>query len=169
MVEKRHTDNTLNHLESVEEDATDQDKTIPMGTMLITIHRTVLHLYKLFGGFLDFVLGFFVPLKTFSLIRRCQHYRLEATHFYLCLAIMATKSVYNGHLGGPVTHTCCRFLESELSLPVLTNYVCPHRGTKPDLPHTRRTLYHYATAANWIRWSPCTVSYWHVWYVQYTN
>ena len=150
MVEKRHTDNTLNQLESVEEDATDQDKTIPMWTMLITIHRTVPHLDKLFVFLRDFVLGFFVPLK--QIFTNSETSSLpEATHFYLCLELMATKSVYNGHLGGPVTHTCCRFLESELSLPVLTNYVCPHRGTKPDLQHARRTLYNYATAANWIR------------------
>ena len=38
-------------------------------------------------------------------------------------------------------------LAVELSLPVLTNYVCPDRESKPDLPHARRTLYHCATAS----------------------
>ena len=39
------------------------------------------------------------------------------------------------------------FFNGKFTLPVLTTYVCPNRGSNPDLPHARRTLYHYDTAA----------------------
>ena len=35
----------------------------------------------------------------------------------------------------------------ELLLPVLRTWVFPDRGSNPDLPHLRQTLYHYATTA----------------------
>ena len=41
-------------------------------------------------------------------------------------------------------------LAVELSLPVLTTKVCPDRVSNPDLPHARRTLYHYVTIRNTI-------------------
>ena len=57
-------------------------------------------------------------------------------------------SVYYGHLRGPVTLSpIVERLAVELSLPVFTTKVCRDRGLNPNFPHTRRTLYHYATAA----------------------
>ena len=54
---------------------------------------------------------------------------------------------YNGHLRGPVTLTSnAERLAVELSLPVFTTQVCRVRGSNPDLPHARRTLYLYAIA-----------------------
>ena len=47
-------------------------------------------------------------------------------------------TLYNGHLRA-------ERLAVELSLPVLTT--CPDRGSNPYLPHARRTLFLYATAA----------------------
>ena len=56
--------------------------------------------------------------------------------------------VYNGHLRGPVTLTpVAERLAVELSLPVFTTKVCRDRGSNPDLPQARRTLYLFATAA----------------------
>ena len=66
-------------------------------------------------------MGFYVPLKNFSLIWRRHHYRWRASNFDLCLAFMAIDqweffivahvlwhgaSVYNGHLRD--THTYWR-------------------------------------------------------------
>ena len=47
-------------------------------------------------------------------------------------------TLYNDHLRA-------ERLAVELSLPVLTT--CPDRGSNPYLPHARRTLFLYATAA----------------------
>ena len=62
---------------------------------------------------------------------------------------MAHGPLVNGHhLREPVTLTpVAERLAVELSLPVFTTYVCRDRGSNPDLPHARRTLYLYATAA----------------------
>ena len=38
-------------------------------------------------------------------------------------------------------------LAVELSQPVFTTQVCRDQGSNPNLPHARRTLYLYATAA----------------------
>ena len=75
-------------------------------------------------------LGFFVPLESFSLIRR----RWRAANFDLCSALMVTEQwgffsvpyplwhgafVYNGHLRGPATLTpFAERLAMELSPPV---------------------------------------------------
>ena len=49
---------------------------------------------------------------------------------------------------GPVTLApVAERLAVELSLPVFTTSVCRDRGSIPDLPHTRQTLYLYATVA----------------------
>ena len=64
------------------------------------------------------------PIENFSLIWRRHHYWFRAANFDLCSALEAIEqwgffsvphllwhywaSVYNGHLRGPVTHTCCR-------------------------------------------------------------
>ena len=47
------------------------------------------------------------------------------------------------------THTCCRAFgnEDDLHEAVLMTEVCADRGSNPDLPHARRTLYLFATAA----------------------
>ena len=44
------------------------------------------------------------------------------------------------------THTCCRAF-----LPVLP-VVMTYRGSNPDLPHARHTLYLYTIAVVWIHW-----------------
>ena len=57
-------------------------------------------------------------------------------------------TVYNNHLRGPVTLTrVAERLAVELSLPVFTTWVFRDRGSNPDLPHSRRTLYFYVIAA----------------------
>ena len=57
-------------------------------------------------------------------------------------------TVYNGDLQGPVILTpVTDCLAVELSLPVFTTLVCRDWGSITDLPHARRTLYIYATAA----------------------
>ena len=81
-------------------------------------------------------LWFFVPLNIFTLKWRLHNYWWRAANFDLCSALMAIEqwgflsvphllwhraSVYNGHLGGPLTliHIAER-LSVELSLPVFT-------------------------------------------------
>ena len=56
--------------------------------------------------------------------------------------------------GSLTSHTYCdtgphfiMVIAVELSLPVFTTLVCRDRGSNPDLPHARRTLYLYANAA----------------------
>ena len=58
-------------------------------------------------------------------------------------------SVYNGHLWGSVTLTpVAERLAVELSLPVWTTMcVCRQRGSNPDLPQVRQTVYLWAIAA----------------------
>ena len=71
--------------------------------------------------------GVFVLLENVSLILRRHNYRWRAGHFYLDFVLMAIEqwrffsvphllwhgaSVYNGHLSGPVTQTCCLPLSS---------------------------------------------------------
>ena len=57
-------------------------------------------------------------------------------------------SLHHCHLRGPVNLTpFAVLLTEELSLPVLTMWVCPDRGSNLDLPHARRTPYLYTTAA----------------------
>ena len=57
-------------------------------------------------------------------------------------------TVYNGHFRGPVTLTpVAERLAVEMSQPVFTTQVCRDRGSNPDLPHARWTLYLCATAA----------------------
>ena len=43
--------------------------------------------------------------------------------------------------------TCCRAFGSEAAPTCFATKVCPDRGLNPDLPHTRQTLYLYATVA----------------------
>ena len=85
-------------------------------------------------------LGFIIPLENFSLMPRRHHYLWRAVNSDLCSALMAIeqwmffgvphllwhgKSVYNGHLRGPVTLTSiAERLAEELSLPVFTTSVC---------------------------------------------
>ena len=101
---------------------------------------------------------FIVPLENFSLIWRRHHCGWKAANFEICSALMAIEqwvffnvphllwhgsTLYNGHLRGHVTLTpVAELLAVELSLPV-----CCDRRSNPDLPHARRTLYLYATAA----------------------
>ena len=48
-------------------------------------------------------------------------------------------TLYNGHLRGIFTHTpFAERLAVELSLPVLTTYVCPDRESNPDLPYASK-------------------------------
>ena len=110
------------------------------------------------------LLKFFFPLEKFSLIWRRHHCRWKTANVDLCSALMTIEqwgffsvphllwhgvSVYNGHLRGLVTPVAER-LAVELLLPVFTNRVYRDRESNPDLPHTRRTLYLYATAAVWV-------------------
>ena len=106
---------------------------------------------------------FIVPLENFILIWRRHHCRWRAANFDLCSALMAIEqwgffnvpyllwhgpTVYNGHLRGPMSlKPVAERLAVKLSLPVCTTQVCRDRGSNPDLPHARRTLYLYATAA----------------------
>ena len=101
--------------------------------------------------------------RNFSIIWRRHHCRWRAANFDLCSALMAIEqwgffnvpyllwhgpTVYNGHLRGPVSLTpVAERLGVKLSLPVCTSQVCRDRGSNPELPHARRTLYLYATAA----------------------
>ena len=118
-----------------------------------------------FGAiFCLFVFGFIVPLENFSLIWRRHHYRIRATNFDTCSALMAIEQwglfsvphllwhgapVYNGHLRGPVTLTpIAERLAVELSLPVLTTQVC--RGWDSNAQPSAcgaNALTHCATAA----------------------
>ena len=51
-------------------------------------------------------------------------------------------SLYNGHLQRPVALTpVAERLAVELSLPAFITQVCPDRGSNPDLPHAKQTLY----------------------------
>ena len=60
-------------------------------------------------------------------------------------------TLYNGLLRGPVILTpVAERLAVEQSLPVFTTQFCCDRGSNPDLPNARRTLYLYATAAVFI-------------------
>ena len=76
-------------------------------------------------------LGFIIPLENFSLVWRHHHCRWRTANFDLCSALMAIEqwgffnlphllwhraSIYNGHLGGPVTLTpFAEHLAEELS------------------------------------------------------
>ena len=82
----------------------------------------------------------FVPIVNLSLIWRRHHCGWRAANFDLCSALMFIEqwgffsvphqlwldaSVYNGHLRGPVTLTpIAELFAVELSLPVLTTYIC---------------------------------------------
>ena len=108
---------------------------------------------------------FFIPLENFSLIWRRHHCRWRAANFDLCSALTCTAieqwgffnvphllwhgpTLYNGHRRGHVTLTpVAERLAVELSLPVFTTQVCRDRGSNPDFPHARPTLYLYTTAA----------------------
>ena len=127
----------------------------------------------------DLFVCLFVPLENFSLIWRRHHCRRRAANFDLCSALMAIEqwgfhnfphplrhgpTVYNGHLRGPVTLTpVAERLAVELSLPVLTTWVCRERGLNPNLPHGRRTLYLYATTAiKIVRWKKYIEIHWNI-------
>ena len=80
------------------------------------------------------------------------------------------RTLYNGHLRGPVTlKPVAERLAVELSLPVLTIYVCPDQGSIPDLPNSTLTLYqrggHFIEkkmyARNWhnLTVNPCLGSF----------
>ena len=68
----------------------------------------------------NLLIGLFVSLANFSLIWRCHHNRWTTTTFDLYSAFMAIEqweffnvphlhnTLYNGHLRGSVTPTCCR-------------------------------------------------------------
>ena len=102
-------------------------------------------------------LGFSIQLENFSLICKTYHCRKRAANVDICSALMAIEqwgfssvlhllchgeSVYNGHLGGPVTLTPnAERLAVELSLPVL----------KLSLIHIWRCR-RYAVCRS--RWSP---------------
>ena len=96
-------------------------------------------------------LEFFVPLENFSLIWKRHHCRWRAANFTYARhswPLMFMMAVYDGHLRGPVTLSpIAERLVVKLSLPVFTTWVYSDRGSHPDLPHTRQTLYLYATAA----------------------
>ena len=88
------------------------------------------------SSFVFVCLGFFVPFENFSLIWRCDHFRLRAANFDLWSPLMAIDqwgffsvphllwhgaSIYNGQLRVPVTLTpIARRLTVGLSLPVVS-------------------------------------------------
>ena len=112
-------------------------------------------------------LEFIVPLENFSLIWRRHHCRWKAANFDLCSALMAIEqwgffnvphllrhgpNLYNGHLRGPVTLTSvCRAFGSWAVTTCFRTQVCCDRGSNPDLPHRRRTLFLFATAVTQYR------------------
>ena len=114
--------------------------------------------------------GVYFPLENVSLLWRRHHCPWRAVNFDLCSALMAIEqwglfnlpqllchgpTHYNGYLRGPVTHTpVVQRLQVELSLPVFTTQVCRDRGSNPDFPHARRTLYLYTTAAEKRKYQP---------------
>ena len=84
-----------------------------------------------------------------------------AANFDLCLALMANEhwgffnvphllwhglALYNGHLQGPMTHTCCQAFGCGAVTSSFMTRVCRDQGSNHDLPHARRSLYLYATA-----------------------
>ena len=82
----------------------------------------------------------FIHLKTSPLMMKgCKFWHLLVTH---------------SNEGYLTCHTYCdtgqpsvaERLAVNLSLPVLTTYVCPDRGSNPDLSHARRKPDLYATA-----------------------
>ena len=95
--------------------------------------------------------GFFVPLENFSFILIHIHYQWRAANFHLhiCSTLIAIEqwgffSVphllwhgtfnYNGHQRGPLTLTqVTGRLAVELSLPVLTTYICHGWDSKTQL------------------------------------
>ena len=108
-------------------------------------------------------LGFYVPLESFSLVRRCLHYRWRASNFDLYYALMAIEqwgffsmphlrhgpTVYNGHFRGPATlRSVAERLTVELSLPTFTPWVCRswNSNTKPSACEANALIV-YSTAA----------------------
>ena len=67
------------------------------------------------------------------------------------------------YLRGPETLTpTAERLAVELSLPIFTTWVYRDRGSNPDLPHARRTLSLYSTAAVYGEdLASYCVAYWH--------
>ena len=98
--------------------------------------------------------------RIFPYKSRRHHYRWKTANFNLCPALIAIEqrafsslphllwhaaSVYYCRVWGPLTlASVAERLAVELSLPVLTTLVCRDRVSNPDLPHARRTLYHWA-------------------------
>ena len=102
------------------------------------------------------LLGAFLPLENFSLICTIAGEGLQiltytrhswplvsegslTCHIY---CYMHGPSLYNGHFQRTVALTpVAERLAVELSLPAFVTQVCPDRGSNPDLPHAKQTLY----------------------------
>ena len=110
--------------------------------------------------FLFVCLVFFVPLVNFSHVtiagERLQIFDLCSTlvaveqwvFFNVLYLLLPGPTLYHDRLRVPMTLTrVAERLAVELSLPVLTTQVCGDWGSNPYLPHARRTLYLYDTAA----------------------
>ena len=99
--------------------------------------------------------GFFVPLGNFSLKWRRYFYQWRAAKFDLYSRPLSSEGSLgchhycnawhpfkNGLLRGPVTLTpIARRLAVELSLPVLTTWICRGWIRTPNPPHAGRSLY----------------------------
>ena len=85
---------------------------------------------------------FFVPFENFSLIWR-RHFipvKARAANFDLCSTLI--NGVYNSHLQGPVQFTpIAELFTVELSLPVLTTWVCRSWDSNPRVCLFRRSSY----------------------------
>ena len=112
----------------------------------------------------------FVHLKDFSLIRRAHHclWRLptlttmHVTHGHCEVRVLQrvkltmTRGIrlkyYNYNTRGPLTlPPVAKRLVMELTLPFFTTKIGCNRGSNPDLPHARQTLFLYAISfTSWI-------------------
>ena len=127
----------------------------------VSFIRLFRYLCRCMSGFVELFVCF-ILLKNVSVIWKCHHYRWRASNFDLYSALIGIdqwmflsvphllwhgSSVYNGHHREPVTLApLAERFAVDLSLPVLTTYVCRDRYSNPDLPHAWRTLYYWDTA-----------------------
>ena len=97
-------------------------------------------------------LGVFRLVENVSPTWRRHHYQFTKFDLYLTfMAIEHMVTPYNDHPRRTMTPIpVVEYLAVELSLPFLTTEVFTDRESNPDLPHSRRTLYHYATAAVYL-------------------
>ena len=112
----------------------------------------------------------FVSPENFSLIWKRHHCRWGARHLWplssedpLTCHTYCDPILYYDLLRGPVTLTpIAERLAEGLSSPVLASWVWSDRGSNPDLPHARRTLYLYATAVFpvYSKFNPHSISHW---------